>query len=176
MDAIINFIKTFGYLFTGENHASVQEFEENEHDEHQLVSEQRKKRRELQEQYKIYTCIGDAYVVDIILSVLEYYLGELYNNEIDRYVTKQRNEIVHDNHYRMVVLSSNTINAIGPIQGCVPIQLLKQGKLRTYSWYNIQPIRFYSQDDTLYVSTIYNDFFSACCEGAFMYYQEEDHV
>lgn len=172
MDAIMTFIKRFGYLLTGENHASVQEFEENENNEHQLVSEQRLKRKQLQEQYKIYTCIGDAYVVEIFLTVLEYYLGELYNNEIEHYVTKHRNEQLHENHYRIVLLSSKTIDAIGPIQGCVPIQLLKQGQLQSSSWYKINPITFYIQDERIYVSTIYNDFFSACCEGAFMYYQE----
>lgn len=169
IDMIHSSIKMLGYAFTGENHVDLQAYEENEKNDSILVSEQRERRKALLEKYKVYVWNERYSVLFFYLSMT---LDELCNCDMDNYSEKKIKQELKESNYRIISLPNTcNLSKIGTIQACVP--LLKQtNEFGTFSYNKVTLPIYYHKNSRDDYPEVFEDFFSACCEGAYAYYQE----
>jgi len=169
IEIIHSSIKMLGYAVTGENHVDLQAYEENEKNDSILVSEQRERRKALLAKYQVYVWNERYSVLFFYLSMT---LDELCNCDMERFSDKKIRQELKESNYRIISLPNTcNLSKIGPIQACVP--LLKQtNEFGTFSYNKVTLPIFYHKNSRVDYPELLEDFFSACCEGAYAYYQD----
>jgi hypothetical protein len=168
IDGIYYSMKLLGYMITGENEINSKEFMENENNEHQLVSEQREKRKSILEKYKVLVYNDE---MDQLCSLLSFSFYEVANCNTNYNTNTVLLDFIKNNNCRILSIP-NTVNIdkLPHIQGCVP--MIKHDNPFSTSYKKI-PLMLYRKKHKINYYRLMDDFFSACCEGAFMYYQDQ---